>query len=919
MKILKGLLSFLFILSLISSPILADIKVTELPEDTAPTGDDLVMTVTAPATTPASRKVQIQNISHTILKDIGSLTHATIDSYLNQAVKTTSGPSFVNLILTTGGLAMANMATITMKDVGGTLREVLYLYNDTAPGTLIVGGTVGAIKLQQNTEIMGNLTISGTVDGRNISDDLNQAVQTGSSPTFVTAKLTNLTDGYLPYHIGDATGLGNSPIFTDGSSIGIGISPQSIFHVYGVSPVSLLSSSGAGVNQKAWGWFAAGDLYLRTHDDAGVAGFNILKFVRGTGTAHSSTNFYTSNTLRGTFDDSGLTVAVGGSLTLNGALLMPNLTAIVMKDLAGVAQDVLYMYNDTAPSTLIVGAEVAAIKLSQNTEIVGNLNASGWIHGLGWVNAKKFGAVGDGTTNDSTAITNAVNSLGAPGGIVYLPSPGKYLLDAGLTVPANVTVKGPHSFVGSSGTYYGAPSSNMSSIILNPLYTISLYYGAGLDGVFIYRKGMTWPVADSSAFSGTAITLNGDHVSIKNSMIIGFNKLIYGPGVYGVSGSMGHRISDILGDGVNGLEIINSLDVNYVTNVHLWPLSTVSWPQATTAALGGNISGTVFTDTTHGSGNFAVGMALFGTGVAAGTNIVSLGTGTGNNNGGTYNINISQTVTAQTINATGNNRRTGIGIKIDHNDWGKYTNCFTFGYFTGFNLYNTGSVTLLNCGADNVSPPLANTIGFLVSGTSTDDSIIGGHAAAYDHGYYISTTGGDYDTRLLNCDAHHLGNSGVYVYAGNTEITGGYLRDAPYGITIYSATDLPPGLPAAKVLIDQVRIWDITSLPIYNINANPNVRRGINDLNDGWAFSDIQMRNNMTLQGKDTGGIFRNLIGIGTDNGIQLGYAAPNYITIGNTSVLINPVYIWVNGESKQVTKGDCGGTTGYTCLRVIN
>ena len=40
-----------------------------------------------------------------------------------------------------------------------------------------------------------------------------------------TAKLTNLTDGYIPYHISDASGLGNSPIFTSGGLVGIGVSP----------------------------------------------------------------------------------------------------------------------------------------------------------------------------------------------------------------------------------------------------------------------------------------------------------------------------------------------------------------------------------------------------------------------------------------------------------------------------------------------------------------------------------------------------------------------------------------------------------------------------------------------------------------------------------------------------------------------
>lgn len=59
----------------------------------------------------------------------------------------------------------------------------------------------------------------------------------------------------------------------------------------------------------------------------------------------------------------------------------------------------------------------------------------------------------------------------------------------------------------------------------------------------------------------------------------------------------------------------------------------------------GSIAGTVFTDTTHTAGTFAVGQFLSGPGVAAGTQIIALGTGTGANNGGTYILNISQTVT----------------------------------------------------------------------------------------------------------------------------------------------------------------------------------------------------------------------------------------------------------------------------------
>ena len=51
---------------------------------------------------------------------------------------------------------------------------------------------------------------------------VNQSVRTDASPTFATVKLTNLTDGYIPRHTSDSVGLENSPIYTDGTNVGIG-------------------------------------------------------------------------------------------------------------------------------------------------------------------------------------------------------------------------------------------------------------------------------------------------------------------------------------------------------------------------------------------------------------------------------------------------------------------------------------------------------------------------------------------------------------------------------------------------------------------------------------------------------------------------------------------------------------------------
>ena len=58
----------------------------------------------------------------------------------------------------------------------------------------------------------------------------------------------------------------------------------------------------------------------------------------------------------------------------------------------------------------------------------------------------------------------------------------------------------------------------------------------------------------------------------------------------------------------------------------------------------------MFTDVTHTSVTFAVGQTLTGVGIAADTKITALLTGTGANNGGTYEVSIPQSVASTVIN-----------------------------------------------------------------------------------------------------------------------------------------------------------------------------------------------------------------------------------------------------------------------------
>ena len=66
---------------------------------------------------------------------------------------------------------------------------------------------------------------------------IDQDVTTTASPTFVTVKLTSLGDGYVPYHVNDATGLADSDISYDGTNVSMFASATSgdnpLLNIYG--------------------------------------------------------------------------------------------------------------------------------------------------------------------------------------------------------------------------------------------------------------------------------------------------------------------------------------------------------------------------------------------------------------------------------------------------------------------------------------------------------------------------------------------------------------------------------------------------------------------------------------------------------------------------------------------------------------
>jgi len=189
----------------------------------------------------------------------------------------------------------------------------------------------------------------------------------------------------------------------------------------------------------------------------------------------------------------------------------------------------------------------------------------------GSVSVLDYGAKGDGVADDTAAIQAAIASLGAAGGRVEIPSGMRCLIDSNLTVNANVTLEGPHAIVGSPNNNTSAPYGSVGgALLVNSSATITLKGGAALQGLLIYRKGMTFPAADSSAFAGAAVTIGGDDAAVFQCMILGFAQAITS------SGWQRPRIYDCNIDCGSGILINNCADIVYLNKVHCWPFATIA-------------------------------------------------------------------------------------------------------------------------------------------------------------------------------------------------------------------------------------------------------------------------------------------------------------------------------------------------------
>lgn len=161
-----------------------------------------------------------------------------------------------------------------------------------------------------------------------------------------------------------------------------------------------------------------------------------------------------------------------------------------------------------------------------------------------YFNVKDYGAVGDGTTDDTSAIQSAINAANTAGGGTVLFPAGTYLISSALTIYSKIDFVGMGRLVStihqSSTTVDGLKGVDIDSFTMRNMGLQGPGSGTG-HGIIITRstRANSYRIDVDTAYIRS---FGGDGINISNAIVSTFSNVIsetnggYGFNLYGVSG-----------------------------------------------------------------------------------------------------------------------------------------------------------------------------------------------------------------------------------------------------------------------------------------------------------------------------------------------------------------------------------------------
>jgi hypothetical protein len=209
-------------------------------------------------------------------------------------------------------------------------------------------------------------------------------------------------------------------------------------------------------------------------------------------------------------------------------------------------------------------------------------------------NVWAYGATGNGTTDDTSAIQAALTAAGNAGGAICYAPPGTYLIGGTLSIPAGVQMIGTWQTPAyATPPTSGWQSQSASTLLLtgnsgsaNATPAVTVGYAGAIKGFVVYYPNQSTTASTPTAYPW-AISLGINSAAECLELVNPYQ------GIYAQFGRC--IVRDVFGQPLSyGLKVESSLDICRFEDVHFWPVweqsfganTPSSWMKANGTAFG---------------------------------------------------------------------------------------------------------------------------------------------------------------------------------------------------------------------------------------------------------------------------------------------------------------------------------------------